>query len=177
VGEPDRPEPSGTPEQRLTGLIERYRDLIVAAVARVAKRRDADLADEVSQRVAEALWKQLRAEQTIEHPASYLYRCAVRETVRLLQQEIARGHVPLEDRGDLAPGPDDALRSQQAAARVDGVLAALPADRAVAVRAHLAGYTVEEIMQAHGWPYQKARNLIARGMADLRTRLAEEGWP
>jgi hypothetical protein len=34
---------------------------------------------------------------------------------------------------------------------------------------------VDEIMARHGWSYQKARNLIARGMADLRRILMENG--
>jgi hypothetical protein len=29
-------------------------------------------------------------------------------------------------------------------------------------------------MSMHGWTYQKARNLVARGMADLRERLGAE---
>jgi DNA-directed RNA polymerase specialized sigma24 family protein len=48
-------------------------------------------------------------------------------------------------------------------------------DRARAVKAHLAGFSVEEIMALCGWPYQRARNLIARGMADLRLALRERG--
>jgi len=166
-----------TPEETCARLIERYRALIASAVSKVARRRDPDLTDEVAQRVGEALWKQVRREQTIEHPASYLYRCAVRETVRLLKQELAREDLVPDLRHDDAPGPDAHLRGREAAERVDRVLERLPAERAAAVRAHLAGFTVDEIMQVHGWPYQKARNLIARGMADLRTQLAEEGWP
>ena len=49
-------------------------------------------------------------------------------------------------------------------------------DRAKAVRLHLAGHAVDEIMQVHGWTYQKARNLIARGMSDLRDALRKGGY-
>ena len=34
---------------------------------------------------------------------------------------------------------------------------------------------VIEIMALHDWPADKARNLIARGMADLRQRLEDDG--
>jgi hypothetical protein len=30
-------------------------------------------------------------------------------------------------------------------------------------------------MEMYGWSYQKARNLVARGMADLREALARRG--
>jgi DNA-directed RNA polymerase specialized sigma24 family protein len=44
-----------------------------------------------------------------------------------------------------------------------------------AVRAHLAGFDVREVMRMNGWTYQKARNLIARGMAELREALQDRG--
>lgn len=164
----------------LAGLIQQYGTMIRAAVAQVVGRRDEDLGDEVLQRVAEALWKQLCADNTIEHPASYLYRCAVRETVRLVRREVARGEVPLESAVevvDAGAGPDGVARTSHLAAATDRVLTGLTDERAAAARAHLAGFEVEEIMRMYGWPYQKARNLIARGMSDLRAGLQALGLP
>jgi RNA polymerase sigma factor (sigma-70 family) len=165
-------------EAALRELVARYGALIRTAVARVSKRNDSDLGDEIVQRVTLAIWKQLEAEQTIEHPASYLYRCAVRETIRELRRELASD----DDESALAgtPGTDDPaelLRVRELAAQTDAVIAAMSPERALAVRAHLMGFTVEEIMAIHGWTYQKARNLIARAIADLRTALAERGYP
>jgi DNA-directed RNA polymerase specialized sigma24 family protein len=51
----------------------------------------------------------------------------------------------------------------------------LPPERREAVQAHLAGYDVNEIMRMFGWNYQKARNLVGRGMMDLRAMLIEKG--
>ena len=162
-------------------LISRYGALVRSAVAKVAGRSDRDLGDEVLQRVAEALWRQVRAEKEILNPAAYLYRCAVRETVRETLRRLDAGGTPLEDgAGALVAGaghPEQEVMGRQVEGRVRAILAALPPERADAARAHLAGFTVEELMQMHGWTYQKARNLIARGMADLRARLAEEGLP
>ena len=39
----------------------------------------------------------------------------------------------------------------------------------------LAGFAVADIMTMHGWSYQKARNLVARGLADLRCALVVKG--
>jgi DNA-directed RNA polymerase specialized sigma24 family protein len=58
---------------------------------------------------------------------------------------------------------------------VEECVASLAAERQRAVRAHLSGFDVQEIMAMHGWPYQKARNLIARGMAELREALLQKG--
>jgi DNA-directed RNA polymerase specialized sigma24 family protein len=43
------------------------------------------------------------------------------------------------------------------------------------VKAHLMGYSAQEIMTMHGWSYNTARNLVARGMADLRLELERRG--
>jgi RNA polymerase sigma factor (sigma-70 family) len=163
----------------LDDLVRRHAGLIRAAVAKVLGRRDEDLGDEVLQRVSESLWKQLKREQVIDHPSSYLYRCAVRETIRLLQRELDRGGVPLEAAAELASddGPETALAARRVAEATEAVLGELPEDRATAVRAHLAGFSVDEIMAMQGWPYQKARNLVARGVAELRARLNARGIP
>ncbi|HET9317017.1 MAG TPA: hypothetical protein VFQ51_15605, partial [Vicinamibacteria bacterium] len=50
-------------------------------------------------------------------------------------------------------------------------------ERQAAVRAHLEGFQFQEVMLMHGWSYQKARNLVARGMADLRAGLCGETRP
>jgi RNA polymerase sigma factor (sigma-70 family) len=156
-------------------LVQRYGRLIKSVVARVA-RRHRGLTDDIEQRVATALWRRIDADATIEHPATYIYRCAVREAVRAVQREEARATELLDDElPGAAPAPDQALAGRELAERVARCAAGLGDERRRAVTAHLAGFTVEEIMAMHGWPYQKARNLIARGMSDLRARLRAEG--
>ena len=40
---------------------------------------------------------------------------------------------------------------------------------------YLAGYDREEIAELFGWTEAKTRNLLYRGLADLRARLADAG--
>lgn len=47
--------------------------------------------------------------------------------------------------------------------------------RRVAVRMYLSGYEREEIAELLGWSEAKTRNLIYRGLADLRRCLTERG--
>ena len=54
-------------------------------------------------------------------------------------------------------------------------VAGLPEARRVPVRMHLAGYSRNEIAAALGWSEPKTRNLIYRGLADLRERLLARG--
>jgi len=51
----------------------------------------------------------------------------------------------------------------------------LPAARQAAVRLHLAGYARMEIADLMHWSEGRTRNLLSRGLAELRERLAEQG--
>jgi DNA-directed RNA polymerase specialized sigma24 family protein len=160
---------------KLEVLVTRYAAVIRSAVTRVAGSRSEDIGDDVVQRVTTALWKRLEGDP-IEHPAAYVYRCAIRETVR----EIARlgDPEPLDDKlVDPGLDPELKLRGRELGAAIDKALVEIQPERAQAVRAHLAGFDVDEIMELHAWPYHKARNLIARGMADLRELLGRRGYP
>jgi RNA polymerase sigma factor (sigma-70 family) len=161
----------------LEQLVESYGALIRRVVAGVCGPARDLIGDDVQQEVLVALWKRLKGEQPIERPASYVYRAAVREAVRLLNRERERRAEPIEGLdlpGRYGDGPLANVEARQLRERIERALSGLPADRQRAARAHLAGFDVAEIMEMTDWPYQKARNLVARGMADLRTRLAEQ---
>ena len=157
-----------------------YGRLIRHAVRRVGGAAAQNDRDDIEQVVLLALWTQLAREQTIDHPASYVYRAAVRETVRAVaklraraEQTVAGG---LDDvRAERQSDADRGVAAREQREALQAALRALPDERARAVRAHLAGFTVEELMQVCGWSYQRARNLVARGMADLRTQLRSRG--
>jgi RNA polymerase sigma factor (sigma-70 family) len=176
------PQPDD-PDAVIRELLEKYGALIRRVVARVGGRAIHDSREDVAQAVVMSLWQQVSREQTITHPSSYIYRAAIRETVRAVKQELERmrTHAAIDaDDGpalpSTTPDPESAAAASQLGAQIDRAIGSLLDDRSKAVRAHLAGYSVEEIMQAFDWPYQKARNLIARGMADLREELRKGGY-
>ena len=166
------------PAEIFEKMVRTYARLVRSAVASVGGRRVAELAEDVEQRVFLQLWRQVENEQEIRHPSSYIYRAAVRETVRLLNRELE-----LEKRredigtppGSAPEEPHAALEANELRRRIAQALAGLSPRRQRAIRAHLAGYTVSEIMGLYGWSYNRARNLIARGKADLRRELIERG--
>jgi RNA polymerase sigma factor (sigma-70 family) len=165
---------------RLEQLVAQYGALIRRVVSRTAGREAAGARDDIEQQVLVNLWRQLDREQVIDHPASYISRAAVREPVRAVRRERSREQ-PAGDAADLASHvldevtPEAALQRKERAAVLTRAIGELQPERGLAVRAHLAGYDVAEIMRMFGWTYHKARNLVARGMADLRARLIEKG--
>ena len=91
-----------------------------------------------------------------------------------MRQETSRTRRAVTDaeaeaQPDSRPDPSESVAGREQREHIESSLAELGPERERAVRAHLAGFAVQEIMEMHTWSYQKARNLIARGMQDLRT--------
>lgn len=165
---------------RMEDLVRQYGRLIAAMVRRVGRHAPPHLREDIQQRVLIALWKQLRRDQPIEHPTTYIYRTAVRETLRVMRQEAACAQEPIETDGPAGlraehGDPYAALDRKEKLEHIRSAIEAIAPERRLAVWAHLSGFGVTEIMARYGWPYQKARNLVARGMADVRRILQENG--
>ena len=163
----------------LEDLVRRFSRLVRSVAARVGGSRGRQLAEDVEQEVFLSIWKQLEREQSIDNPSSYVYRSAVRETIRLLNRDRQGDTTMDEDTAaavtDRAPTPADRLVAGERGRVLADAIRSLPIDRRRAVQAYLAGYSVPEVMQMYGWSYERARNLSARGMADLRTALKDRG--
>ncbi len=115
-------------------------------------------------------------EQIPSNPSSYLYKAAVRETVRTLGSRRKVQVVELdENQEDRLPTPHQTLESKELGTAIRDALAKLLPDRRRAVQAHLMGFDVQETMSMQNWSYNKARNLVSRGMADLRRELKRRG--
>jgi DNA-directed RNA polymerase specialized sigma24 family protein len=179
---PDVPRPGGPPggDARFEALVVEHGTLIRRAVGHVGGRRVQSFRDDVEQRVRIALWRRLQSEQPVEMTPSYLWKVAVRETVRAVQQEASRRTQPIDEGGSEPPAAPDgdplgAVVREERLRLIEASVGELAAERQRAVRLHLQGFTVNEIMRLCSWPYQKARNLIARGIADLRASLIAKG--
>jgi RNA polymerase sigma factor (sigma-70 family) len=167
------------PDREIERLVSAYAGVITRAVRRVAGARAQGLEDDVHQAVMVGLWQQLQRGQTITQPASYIFRAAIRETLRLVKREQARvaEGTPLEDVAAPAStgDPHRQLEASERRRAIDDAMATLAPNRQQAVRAHLAGFDVRDIMEMFGWTYQTARHLIARGTSDLRVALRQRG--
>ena len=160
--------------------VRRFADLL-----RYARRRfglaPEDL-DELIQDVRIRLWRtQGSSEKIAAVSSSYTYRTAMSAAVDLIRrrrQEFSRVSSPdAEAHVDAVPDPStgDSAESEEILQAVGRALDALAKPRAVAVRMHLAGYSRDEIGSLLGWSEARTRNLIYRGLADLRGRLTELG--
>jgi RNA polymerase sigma-70 factor (ECF subfamily) len=143
-------------------------------------------ADELLQEVRIRLWRahgeQERAhEQIAGIPASYLHRTALSAAIDLLRRRRARRTdqmVAIDDQHDdmpETPGPDQNLEESELAEQVERAIETIQPSRRPVVRMHLMGHPREEIARLLGWSDAKTRNLLYRGLADLRERLLAQG--
>lgn len=139
--------------------------------------------EDLVQEVRLRLWKALESgEKILAAPASYIHRTAVSAALDLLRRRRARRETParlsrpsgLMMLGESASADKllEELELQDQIARA--VESLIPARRSV-VRMYLAGYAREEIADLLGWSEPKTRNLLYRGLADLREVLTSMG--
>lgn len=143
-------------------------------------------ADELLQEVRIRLWRAHGAqeqahEQIAGISASYLHRTAISAAIDLLRRRRARRAdqmVAIDDEQDDmpgAPGPDQQLAESELAEQVERAIQTIQPSRRPVVRMHLMGHPREEIARLLGWSDAKTRNLLYRGLADLRERLLAQG--
>jgi RNA polymerase sigma factor (sigma-70 family) len=163
----------------LEELVERF-GRMVRRVGHNHGLADADV-DEVVQEVRIRIWR-ARPDATAQLKAAYVHRTAVTAALDIVRrQRSARRFVGVESSENFLLTSDagsDAQRRLEAAefeTRVVRAVDTLPASRRSVVRMYLQGYSREEIGGLLGWSEGKTRNLLYRGLAVLRERLALSG--
>lgn len=139
-----------------------------------------DDVDELEQEIRLRLWKTLRTGEKIGGaPASYVRQVARSAAIDLFRRRRARREETLSEESErgamTVPTAEAQLVSAEFSASLARALEGLVSSRQGAVRMHLAGYPREEIADLMGWSEAKTRNLLYRGLEDLRERLTAMG--
>jgi RNA polymerase sigma-70 factor (ECF subfamily) len=138
--------------------------------------------DEIFQEVRIKLWQaRPDGEKISALPSSYVYKAALsaaRDVLRRRRRSAERSY-ELDDLPEVhVTAHEDsagAVERSELLAAVGREVERLAAPRRVAVRMHLSGYGREEIASIMGWSEAKTRNLLYRGLDDLRGRLRAAG--
>jgi RNA polymerase sigma-70 factor (ECF subfamily) len=139
-----------------------------------------DEVDELEQEMRLRLWKALRTGEKIEAaPASYLQRVARSAAIDMFRRRRARREEPIPEAGAhepmAAPPVEAQLEHEDLTRALAEAISGLVASRQGVVRMYLAGYPREAIADLMGWSEPKTRNLLYRGLEDLRQRLTAMG--
>ncbi|HYV81879.1 MAG TPA: RNA polymerase sigma factor [Pyrinomonadaceae bacterium] len=176
-------------EERFNLVVEEFGMLLRRAIVRFCPRDKGLQFDDIEQEARLRLWRALQHEREVTNYASYLYRIAATATIDALRRVQARHEEQLEilieqrtDDSDimLAPAPvrdspERVAESREAVDKVMSAVAKLPEAQRRAVGMYLQGMTSQDVADLMGWSEPKSRNLIYRGLKELRKSLREEG--
>lgn len=174
-------------ESRFEELLERYAVLLRSLIARHCPRDLGIQLGDIEQEARLRLWRALEREKNLTDPASYIYRIAVSTTIDAVRRVVARREeqLSMQEPEDDQPAvqlaanpqqaPDAVAERREVMQKIAAAVAALPENRRRAVELHLQGLTLPEIADLLGWTEAKARNLVYRGIDDLRGALLREG--
>jgi RNA polymerase sigma factor (sigma-70 family) len=178
-------EPAGDVSSRTTAIervLARFSEVALRAGAAHGLRGD-DL-DEVMQDVRIRIWRAGGGIAKLEAlTPSYVYRTAASAALDMLRRRRARREQSMNDElgsaQELETRPaasaDADLMSAEALAAISKAVDEIAVNRRAVVRMYLKGYDREEIGALLGWSEAKTRNLLYRGLDDLRQRLIALG--
>src|SRR5262249_55131756 len=176
-------------EARFNTIIEEYGRFLHQAIVQFCPKDLGLQSSDIEQEARLRLWRALQSERDIQDLASYLYRIAVTTTLDAIRRVKTKREeqLLLAEEGDEEAGephrlvagpsyaPDLLVERRLTLRKVEAALARLPENRRRAVGLHLEGMTTQGIADLLGWSEAKARNLVYRGLKDLRERLRAEG--
>jgi RNA polymerase sigma factor (sigma-70 family) len=137
--------------------------------------------DELLQELRVRFWR-ARKDGLRDLSAGYVRRAAISAALDIIRRRRADRTVSLDDdRSDtpslatFSSGPAELLDQSELTQRVAAAVDGLAPQRRAAVRMYLDGYRREEIAELLRWSDAKTRNLLYRGLADLRAALLAQG--
>jgi len=175
------PAPDASVSRALRDLLDRFDSFIRRTAARHGLTGH-DI-DDVVQELRIRIWKSFGTAELIRRAnPTYMYRVAVSASLDIIRHRRTP-KASAESLHTIHPGAlidartsaDAALAADELARAVHDALALLAESRRSVVRMHLAGYDRSEIAELLGWTEGKTRNLLYRGLDDLRAILASRG--
>lgn len=174
-------------ERRFIRVLDEYGRALRDAVGRVCRGPLGLHRDEIEQEARIRLWRALRRETAIVDLRRYLRRIVATAAIDAMRQIRSRREIPLERSEPESvneavpfelpasdPSPERVASARELADVARRILNELPTNRRRAVALYLRGLSAEEVAALMGWSEPKARNLLYRGLADLRARLLAE---
>jgi RNA polymerase sigma factor (sigma-70 family) len=177
-------------EAQFNAILDKYGAFLRQTIARICPKDLGIQFDDIEQEARLRLWRAIEAEREIHFHRSYIYKIVVSVTINAIHRAKARREEQLRLPGDdededaaATPtitltasakySPEVQAEREELLRKVEEAMARLPENRRLAVGLHLKGMTTDEIADLMGWSEPKARNLVYRGLKDLRGELRD----
>jgi RNA polymerase sigma-70 factor (ECF subfamily) len=179
-------------EAEFNAILEKYGAFLRQTIARICPKDLGIQFDDIEQEARLRLWRAIESEKEINFHGSYIYKIVVSVTINAIRRAKARREEQLrlaedaeaENATEAPPitltagaenSPEAQAEREELLRKVEEAMARLPENRRLAVGLHLKGMTTNEIADLMGWSEPKARNLVYRGLKDLRSELRAMG--
>ena len=172
-------------------MFDELRQQLARAVMRACPQWLAEQREDIVQEAMIRVMRQLERSEERTLNASYLWRVGYSVTIDHIRKLRARREVSLGSSGDAdgaggrairdpedegaGASPERAALASEIRGTLGDCLAGLVEARRRAVTLYLLGHGVGEIASLLGCKYKRAENLVYRGLAQLRTCMAEKG--
>ena len=168
-------------------VILEYSFLIRSAIRRTSPQIDESQMDDIEQEVKLKIWKQiLKSEKKILDLGSYIWKVTYTTTCRMMktlmmEKKMAGSQsdeLKRNDRNtarDNGPSPNHHLEKKEMMEIIKDTIDSLIESRRTVLKLYLMGMDQVEISEFFGWSEGKVRNLISRGISDLRNAIRERG--
>lgn len=175
--------PSSKAEDRLNDVLARHGARLRTLVIQHCSANQGLDPDDIEQEVRIRLWKAVEREKNSALPASYVQRVVVTTVIDALRRDKPEQTTGLPEPGQEAGveallDPVGPVRSATDGQRMDlirAAIGALPPRRRQPVQLALQGFTPEEIGELLDMTATMAKNLMYRGLYELRERLKAAG--
>ena len=175
---PVRGEGADDLSQEIEALCRRWAGIVTGTALRYGLEgfdRD-DLMQRVRVRVWHALKRRGAGAPALE--PGYVHAAATSAAIDIVREQRAHqpgARLPLDAAEPELGSAGFAGNTADLLTALDAALARLDPARRVAVRFHLSGVHARDIARMSGWTEAKARNLLYRGLADLKAALEGAG--
>ncbi len=166
-------------ERELTEIIERYSRFINVQILKYDPNRFGLDIDDVFQEVKIKIWKILHSEKKITNYSSYIKKIVDSSVIDQLRKFKREEGIYLHEKikkiseQNLPYIPDAFYPERDIKEIIGKAVESLIESRRRAVKLYLLNMNIEEIATYFNWSKDKTRNLLYRGLSDLKNILKE----
>jgi RNA polymerase sigma factor (sigma-70 family) len=167
--------------------IDDFSSLIRSAIRKTSPFVDQPQMDDIEQEVKIKIWKEiLKSEKKILNLGSYIWKVTYTTTCRIMKELSTErkirwnqgdGLLNIDEKiaSEKAQSPNHHLENKELMEIVRESVDSLIESRRAVLKLFLIGMDQGEITEYFGWSEDKVRNLLSRGLGDLRKALQDKG--
>ena len=166
-------------EIELQQILERFSSLIRIHIIKFNPQRYGVDPDDIVQEIRIKIWRLLKHEKNIRNYPSYIKKIVNSSVIDFLRKRKRDdGIIFTEKQMKVSEGKKDfpatSLFDEELRDTLSQAVESLIESRRKVVRLHLLDMTIEEISAIYNWSSNKTRNLLYRGLTDLKRILKDK---